>query len=176
MKYLWILFIAFPLLVQGDQLTNENIVNTTPDTRYHLHQNGTVTDIVTGLMWKQCSQGLSGSDCSEGVIGAYNWQAAFKQAEGATDAGYTDWRLPNIKELVSLVALDRSSPSINISAFPNTPTIVSTSRSEFFWSSSPYLHGGSDDAWLVEFYRGSYLSRFRSSLYSVRLVRDVVVQ
>ena len=58
------------------------------------------------------------------------WQEALKAADGYTFANYSDWRLPNIKELSSLAARDRHSPAINSTAFPNT-------ESSAYWSASP---------------------------------------
>ena len=55
----------------------------------------TVTDTTTGLMWQKAT-----------APGPYTWQQALAYAETLTLAGYTDWRLPNRKELFSLV--DRS--------------------------------------------------------------------
>ncbi len=68
---------------------------------------GTITDLATGLMWQQ-------SDDSTGR----NWQEALEYAETLTLAGETDWRLPNVHELQSIVDYTRSlqetdSPSID---------------------------------------------------------------
>jgi hypothetical protein len=57
----------------------------------------TITDNSTGLMWSQ-------NDNEEGV----DWEAALKYAENSELAGYTDWRLPNVKELQSIVDYTRS--------------------------------------------------------------------
>ncbi|MDO6563193.1 DUF1566 domain-containing protein [Amphritea sp. 1_MG-2023] len=57
------------------------------------HNNdGTVTDNATGLMWQQSDDGIR-----------RNWQDSLAAAEASTLAGYNDWRLPNIKELQSIV-------------------------------------------------------------------------
>lgn len=77
----------------------------------------TVTDTSTGLMWQQAT------------AGAYNWKDALSYSEGLTLAGYTDWRLPNIKEIQSIVDGDRYSPAININYFPDT-------ISSYYWSST----------------------------------------
>jgi hypothetical protein len=58
---------------------------------------GTVTDIATGLMWAQADSG-SGMD----------WENALAFAEGSELAGHSDWRLPNTKELQSLLDYTRS--------------------------------------------------------------------
>ena len=65
---------------------------------------GTVTDEATGLMWMQNDSGLG-----------YNWQDALAHAEETNFAGHDDWRLPNVKELQSLVDYTRS-PSTSGSA------------------------------------------------------------
>jgi hypothetical protein len=150
------------------QTITPNITNDWPNSRYTVHgSTGTVTDTITGLMWQLCSQGQAGDGCTAGSATAHTWQAAFKLATTANTnkiAGYNDWRLPNIKELTSLAALDRYNPAINLTAFPNTP-------SADFWSSSPYAFL-SNHAWLVNFYNGSGYYDDRDSNHHVRLVRS----
>lgn len=100
----------------------EGMLTETPDNRYNSHGNGTVTDKQTGLMWQSCSLGQTweGNTCT-GVVGFYNWQDALAKAQVDDLANYTDWRLPNANELVSLVAFDRAKPAINLTIFPNSP-------------------------------------------------------
>jgi len=116
------------------QTIEDYIKNQWQDSRYINHGDGTVTDKKTTLMWKHCPEGLSGSNCSiEDTANKYTWKEAIEQAEGSAFAGYSDWRLPNIKELRSLAARDRYDPAINSTLFPNTP-------SSGFWSSSPFAY------------------------------------
>ena len=63
---------------------------------------GTVTDEATGLMWQRES---------DDVIRV--WEGALSYCEGLTLADYTDWRLPDVKELASLVDVSRESPTID---------------------------------------------------------------
>ncbi len=65
---------------------------------------GTVTDHATGLMWMQNDNGS-----------AILWKDALTYAEDFSFAGYSDWRLPDIKELQSIVDYSRS-PSTTHSA------------------------------------------------------------
>jgi hypothetical protein len=65
--------------------------------RFRDNRNGTVTDEATGLTWQQADSG-KGMD----------WAAALAYAEGLVLAGRDDWRLPNAKELQSLVDYTRS--------------------------------------------------------------------
>jgi hypothetical protein len=58
---------------------------------------GTVTDSATGLMWMK-------GDSEAGMI----WQDALDYAENLEYAGYSDWRLPNAKELESIIDYTRS--------------------------------------------------------------------
>lgn len=58
---------------------------------------GTITDHATGLMWIQ-------NDSGEGMT----WKQALAYAEGKEFAGYSDWRLPDAKELQSIVDYSRS--------------------------------------------------------------------
>ncbi len=144
---------------------NNNMPASTPDSQLVDNGDGTVTDSKTGLMWKQCLEGLSG-DCS-GTADTFTWQAALQQPGVVNDAGgfagHTDWRLPNIKELRSIVEEQCFDPAINATRFPNTP-------SSYVWSGSPGA-GNSDFAWGVLFNFGGSGAYGRGGTYAVRLVR-----
>ena len=133
-----------------------------PNSRYTNHGNGTVTDSKTALMWKQCSEGQSGSSCT-GSYTAQAWQTALNTANSSTFANHVDWRLPSAKELQSLVETGCNSPSINITLFPNTPLT-------FFWTSTTYAPVASG-AWFVYFDDGYVGNSPESNDYGVRLVR-----
>lgn len=126
--------------------------------------NGTVFDTRTGLMWDRCALGQSGVSCASGTASTFTWKEALNAAPAlGTYKGYSDWRLPNVKELRSLVEECRVSPSINELAFPNAPGY-------FFWSGSPYA-GGPADAWGVYFGLGFAYLGVRYETPHVRLVR-----
>ncbi len=162
------LLIAAPIQVIA-QTCNSHITPTTPDSRYTDNADGTVTDKQTGLMWKQCEEGQSGAGCAIGSALTFTWAAALQRSETLNTtggfAGHTDWRLPNIKELASLVERACDGPSINNRLFPATP-------SSNVWSSSPDA-SYSDSAWYVYFGNGysSYYD-YRDNYYQVRLVRS----
>jgi hypothetical protein len=96
--------------------------------------NGSVTDSATGLIWQKCSTGLGTTlgNCNTGSISSYNWSNAISYCEGLTLGGRSDWRLPNIKELRSIIDYTKTAePAIDRTAFPNTP-------SAYYWSSSSW--------------------------------------
>jgi len=132
------------------------ITPTAPDNRYTDNGDGTVTDTVTRVMWKQCAEGLSTTTtpCDTGTHQTFTWQAALQQAAsvntGGGYAGYTDWRVPSVRELQSLIERACVTPSINSTLFPNT---LSTTGNGITWSSSP-VAGASGMAWYVNFVDG----------------------
>jgi hypothetical protein len=135
-----------------------------PDSIYTDHGNSTVTDTRTGLMWKHCVEGLTGAGCGTGSPVSFIWVDALTHAEGHSFAGYTDWRLPNIKELRSLVEECRVDPAINSALFPVN------GASSRVWSGSPNTRG---NAWYVDFEDGHVDGSNYSNDFHVRLVRSV---
>ncbi len=111
-----------------------------------------VGDSLTGLMWQRTWT----SDKA--------WQSALDYCSGLTYGGYSDWRLPNPHELQSIVDDGRFSPSINLTAFPGTP-------SSFFWSSTTDICQ-TDDAWIVDFDGGWVIFSGKGMFNNVRCVRD----
>jgi Protein of unknown function (DUF1566) len=129
-------------------------------TRFSYSSDGTeVTDGKTGLIWRRCSEGQtwSGTTCT-GSASSFTHEGALAHAKTQTG-----WRLPNVKELTSLVDRSRSDPSINVAAFPATP-------SDWYWTSSP-LVGDSSGAWFVYFSYGGVNGNSRYGSSRVRLVR-----
>ncbi|MDD3517914.1 MAG: DUF1566 domain-containing protein [Chromatiales bacterium] len=142
--------------------------------RYVEHGNGSVTDTVTGLMWKKCSEGMTwapGSESCDDTPSGYDWLGAHRRAtavnavEEGENYGHQDWRLPNVKELASLVELACHDPAINESVFDDV-----TAGS--YWSSSTSVdYAGA--AWYVNFGGGSISAESKEvGTLFVRLVRD----
>lgn len=67
--------------------------------------NNTISDLATGLMWEQ--------NDSQTAMG---WDSAIQYCENSTTAGHSDWRLPNAKELQSIVDYTRSPDSTDSAA------------------------------------------------------------
>ena len=103
--------------------------------------NGTITDNATGLMWMQNDSGTT-----------MNWQQALEYAERKEFAGFNDWRLPNIKELQSIVDYSRAPGATNSAAinpvFNCTGIINEAGQPDFgyYWSGTTHANrqnGGS---------------------------------
>ncbi len=130
-----------------------HIPQSTPDSRFTVNNaDGTVMDKRTKLIWKQAAEDS-----------ADNWLAALTAANNSNFAGQTDWRLPNIKELSSIVELQCENPSINEAIFPDTPA-------SDFWSSS--FSGSGNQAFFIDFNTGASDIGGRAQLKRFRLVRD----
>lgn len=152
----WLVSVLLTTSLVQAQTCKETIKQSAPDTRYTIQAGGEeVLDNETQLIWRRCAEGLSGSECNTGAAGTYTWT----QALALTD---NTWRLPNIKELASLVETACYQPAINLTVFPNTP-------SSYFCSSSPY--GNSRRARSVEFGYGNDHVWAKASSCRVRLVR-----
>jgi hypothetical protein len=122
--------------------------------------NNVVNDAWTGLQWRRCEQGRAwnGSACTGTAMTFTHLEAL----EHASDQ--TGWRLPNIKELSSLVDLSISSGArLQTTAFPGADA-------GYFWTTSPDVNY-SKDVWLAHFEDGSVSANLRSNVLKVRLVR-----
>lgn len=143
-----------------------NIARVAPDSRYQTLNNGSeVKDLQTNLIWQRCSLGQSwgGSSCS-GSANTYAWQDAMVAASSQKSSG---WRLPNIKELQTLVEEACESPSINETLLP-----IATTDAMYF-SSSPVAKFATA-AWVLNFKKGIafFNPDNKSELKYVRLVRE----
>ncbi len=67
----------------------------------------TVTDVATGLMWMRLDSGSYASDAGTVGDGRVDWQEALRFCDSISLAGHDDWRLPNAKEMQSLVDYTR---------------------------------------------------------------------
>ncbi|RKX45249.1 MAG: hypothetical protein DRP64_04980, partial [Verrucomicrobia bacterium] len=101
---------------------------------------GTITDEATGLTWMQADSG-KGMD----------WPAALEYAEGLDFAGHSDWRLPNAKELQSIIDYTRSPDTTGSAAIDPTfnATEIKNEGGEkdfaHYWSSSTHVGARSTD-------------------------------
>lgn len=135
----------YVLAVRGEQRQNQFVDN----------QDGTITDTSTGLIWQKNT-----------APGTYTWAQALSYCENLVlpAGGYSDWRLPTIKELDSIVDLSRYNPAINTTFFPDT-------RASYYWSSTTYVLNTAG-AWAMDFNLGHNIyGNYKSTPSYVRAVR-----
>jgi len=129
---------------------------------------GKVYHTTSGLEWAQCVVGQTWNATTETCDGdgeRLTWQSALKLSNTYKFGNHTDWRLPNLKELVSLVQRACVDPAVDPSIFPAAP-------SDSYWTSTPNTSADkTDEAWSVGFYNGRLESRDKQQDFYVRMVR-----
>jgi len=103
------------------------------ENRFTPSGDGTVTDNCTGLMWEE-SAGNGGT--------ALSWCNALAYSDGLPLATHTDWRLPNVLELESIIDYGRTNPTFDDSVF--------SGPADFYWSSTT-VTSNTDSAFFVDF-------------------------
>ncbi len=130
---------------------------------------GTVMDNRTGLVWSRCALGKTWNMASrkcEGEALKLNWKEALNEVKKMNEMSYlsfNDWRLPNIKELASIVKLDCAMPAIDKRVFPGTDQ-------EDFWTSTVFEQYPGR-AWYVNFKYGQDYAADKRYFKQVRAVR-----
>lgn len=103
---------------------------------FHDNGDGTVLDRATGLTWTKADSGRG-----------MNWAAALSYCRGLTTGGQGDWRLPNAKELHSIVDYSRAPDATRSAAIDPVFQITPITDEEggqdwpYFWSSTSHLDG-----------------------------------
>jgi len=111
-----------------------------PDPRFTDIGNGTICDNLTGLMWEQAPSGAS------------DWVGALSYANNLDLGGHSDWRLPNVNELKSLInaAEGNFAGWLNDQGFSGVQT--SNYWSSTTWAATPtsawYVHMGYGEVWV----------------------------
>jgi len=113
--------------------------------------NGIVTDNMTGLIWQKQDDGITRT-----------WGQGLSYCEALILDNFSDWRLPNIKELSSLVDDSRYSPTIN--------PVFTNAKSGWYWSSTTHAYS-TGSAWFVSFEIGDTNGIYKENGNYVRCVR-----
>lgn len=124
---------------------------------------GTISDLATGLMWQKADDGVS-----------RDWEESLKYAENLELVGHSDWRLPNAKELQSIVDYSRSPQTTNS---PAIDPIFETTEIEypdenfghypFFWTSTTHLDGANPYASAAYIAFGEGLGKMNGTVMDV---------
>jgi hypothetical protein len=111
-----------------------------PEPRFTDNNNGTVTDNLTGLIWQKNANAFGYKSWNEALDYANNLQSGDYGLTDESKAG--DWRLPNIRELLSLVDYGRYVPGVPV----DHPFIEL--QGTYYWSSTTYA-SGPNNAWAL---------------------------
>ena len=117
-----------------------------PLPRFTDNEDGTVTDNLTGLVWTQDGNIMpsenSGWDNDGTDDGKVTWQHALDYVAHLNDDNYldhSDWRLPNVNELQSLIDFSQSNPCL-----PSGNPFTNVTNEEgdwcWYWSSTTYAY------------------------------------
>ncbi|MDD4735639.1 MAG: DUF1566 domain-containing protein [Kiritimatiellae bacterium] len=126
-----------------------------PDPRFTVQSDtNMVLDNLTGLMWARNGD----------LPGSSTWNSAIDYCNSLDCGGYDDWRLPNMNELLSLVAYNRYNPAI-----PSGHPFNNVSGVKY-WSSTTYPQN-TTYAWCVDFLNGTIQTVAKTSTSKVWPVR-----
>jgi hypothetical protein len=131
--------------------------------RFEANKNGFVTDTLTGLMWQKGPVDIDGN----GLIDEndfLDWQAALWYCKNLSFAGYDDWRLPNLRELQSIVNYGREESALYQEFWGSLPS------NAWVWSSTS-LTTVPVQAWVVYFDGGISQTTEKSNRLPFRAVR-----
>ncbi len=122
-----------------------------------------VRDNVTGLIWEVKTDDSSIHDKDD----TYNWEDAddifVEQLNLQKFGGFQDWRMPEVKELASIISMGRNGPAVDTSFFPKV-------QSSQYWSSTVGAYNG-NSSWYVNFSAGVSLPVHQMDRHYVRAVR-----
>jgi hypothetical protein len=142
---------------------------------------GTITDRNTGLTWEKKSddRGIHDQDAVYAWSGTgaedtiWDW---LDDLNAEAFAGHRDWRIPNVKELASLIDYQASSPAVHrifdtgCAEGCTVLTCSCTPKAANYWTSTS-LADGAIYAWLVDFNGGAVFTIIRTDHFRVRAVR-----
>ncbi len=142
-----------------------------PNPRFTDNGNGAVTDNLTGLVWLKNANCFGKKTLSEALSESNSLaNGACGLSDGSSAA---DWRLPNIKELYSLIDLGFTNPALSNTAGTGKWTAgvpFTNVRSGIYWSSTTYVNP-TPSAWFVSLNLGNVNYYDKSYPYYVWPVR-----
>ncbi len=116
----------------------------------------TLVDLGTGLEWQKSDKGT-----------LHTWQSALSHCEQLSLNGENDWRVPNIRELKSLVDYNRYYPAVD-------PAI--SCQSSIYWSATTVANDSHLSAWTIFFGNGDDIWKLKTERHHVRCVRSGPVE
>lgn len=144
--------------------------------QYEDRHDGTILDVVNSLLWSKCNVGETYDAATNSCNGTPSYFATWQDALIATQdtanttiGNLTGFRMPNIKELASIVDYRCYSPSIDLDLF-------STTINAPYWSNTPDEHQVHNqpgyEGLLINFSSGEEFDQLRNGIVVMRLVRE----
>ncbi|MEN6476025.1 MAG: DUF1566 domain-containing protein, partial [Syntrophaceae bacterium] len=122
-----------------------------PTPRFVDNGDGTVTDILTGLMWVKDAT----------LVDLGDWETVLNDIADLPTGDHHDWRMPNVRELESLLDMSQDSPCL-----PSGYPFTHMGTGDIYWTSTTYAGDPGNSAWCIDLSDGSILTAaIGSSLY-----------
>jgi len=167
----------------GATVRDDGFVKAGGPLSYHDNGDGTISDLNTGLMWEKKSADGSDHDVSKTFVWSsaltdtvWDWINAINTevGNGIGFAGFNDWRLPNVRELQSILDFGRLLPAVDPVFNNNVSTgctvLTCSATAQFYWSSTT-VATVDIDAWTVDFSVSHNVAALKTGSHSVRAVR-----
>ena len=143
-----------PALCDGPGTTT----TTLPSTRYEYCGDGTVADLLTGLQWEKkilnpgclCGENKCATHCVEDHYSWYEAQFWIVDVNSESFAGYSDWRLPEVDELRTILKAPAGIPPGVCDFEPCVDPIIGWTSDGTYWSNTT-SDSDPDWAWRVFF-------------------------
>jgi len=155
-------FVSFGSSAQECDNSRADMIDTD---RFDVNDDGTVTDIETGLTWQRCALGQqwNGTGCA-GEATLFTWDEAIHSPGPVNHKPDNDksWRLPKVDELADIVDIRCKSPRIDLDLFPQT-------SAKPFWTTNN-VSGTQEKAYTLSFGAEGVGRTPKSEKHYVRLV------
>jgi len=159
-------------VIQAQECNSTSMISSNSTTQFVINsQLGTVIDARTGLEWSLCSTGQlwQNGNCTGSPTHFANFDEALDSVNGNSLG--VDFRLPNIKELGSIIERSCTSPAIDLTIFNSTLNAI-------YYSSTPDIQGNLHfsptlGVKIIDFTNGTEFVPDVSKYRYVRLVRSI---
>ncbi len=156
-----------PVVAQG-QKCDASKPATAPLSHFKVGPESALIDIKSQKNWLRCVVGMrwNGSHCT-GQSLTYTWSGALEMVNEFNAnkvGGRSNWRLPKVEELNSIVEKRCFKPAINLEAFPYSPEAG-------FWTDSS-VEGVQPRVWIVHFLHGQQYIANKQQRWRIRLIAD----
>lgn len=147
-----LLLLFFTSTIQAQICVEDSIPETVSTENFDFSTSGVATDRIHGLTWQRCAYGMTWNAVTatcEGTPQKLTWQDALLKSTTDPALVGAGWRLPNFKEILTVIDYQCFIPPLNAELFPNAPAAINSG----FWTSTPVQNTPTPTkvrAWLIE--------------------------